>query len=82
MLERLNRRVEEIGTLQSKLVLLVGTPGAGKTALLRALANHRRMHVLNAGVALGGLRRGCMLRVAADIDLGLTAGAVLRPEAP
>jgi len=53
MLERLNRRVEEIGTLQSKLLLLVGAPGAGKTALLRSYADHRDMAVLNAGVALG-----------------------------
>ena len=53
MLERLNRRVEEIGTLQSKLLLLIGAPGAGKTALLRDLADHRGMEVLNAGVALG-----------------------------
>ena len=29
MLERLNRRVEEIGTLQSKLLLLIGAPVAG-----------------------------------------------------
>ena len=53
MLERLNRRVEEIGTLQSKLLLLIGAPGAGKTALLRDLADHRGMDVLNAGVTLG-----------------------------
>ena len=53
MLERLNRRVEEIGALQSKLVLLVGAPGAGKTTLLRDLADRRGMDVLNAGVALG-----------------------------
>lgn len=53
MLEELNRRVEEIGTLQSKLLLLIGPPGAGKTALLRALAASRGMSVLNAGAALG-----------------------------
>lgn len=53
MLERLNRRVEEIGTLQSKLLLLIGPPGAGKTALLRALAVHRDMSVLNAGMVWG-----------------------------
>lgn len=53
MLEELNRRIEEIGTLQSKLLLLIGPPGAGKTALLRALANARGMSVLSAGAELG-----------------------------
>lgn len=53
MLERLDRRVEEIGTLQSKLLLLLGAPGAGKTALLRELADNRGMNVLNAGAVMG-----------------------------
>jgi len=38
MLGRLQRTVEEIAPLQTKLILLVGPPKCGKTALLRALA--------------------------------------------
>ena len=35
---QLLRLVDEIGALQSKLVLLIGAPSSGKTALLRSLA--------------------------------------------
>jgi len=53
MLDHLNRLVDEIGALHSKLILLVGRPGSGKTALLAKLADRRGAKVLNLGSALG-----------------------------
>lgn len=53
MLARLDRLVDEIGSLHSKLILLVGRPGSGKTALLAELADRRSLKVLNVGAALG-----------------------------
>ena len=37
MLTRLDRLVDEIAALHSKLILLVGRPGCGKSALLAEL---------------------------------------------
>jgi len=54
MLDHLNRLVDEIGALQSKLILLVGRPDGGKTALLAGLAEWRGAKVLSVGSALGG----------------------------
>jgi GTPase SAR1 family protein len=53
MLTRLDRLVDEIKALHSRLILLVGRPGCGKTALLAALANRRGAKVMNVGAALG-----------------------------
>ena len=53
MLTRLDRLVDEIAALHSKLILLVGRPGCGKTALLAMLANRRGAKVMNVGAALG-----------------------------
>lgn len=53
MLAALDRLVDEIGSLHSKLILLVGPPGSGKTALLAELADRRSLKVLNVGAALG-----------------------------
>lgn len=50
---RLDRLVDEIAALHSKLILLVGHPGCGKTALLAELANRRGAKVMNVGAALG-----------------------------
>ncbi|MCJ9707519.1 BREX-3 system P-loop-containing protein BrxF [Bordetella hinzii] len=54
MLTRLDRLVDEIAALHSKLILLVGRPGCGKSALLAELANRRGMKVMNVGAMLGG----------------------------
>jgi len=54
MLEELERLLEEAVALQSKLVLLIGMPRSGKTALLQALATKRGAKLLNIGKALGG----------------------------
>jgi ABC-type uncharacterized transport system YnjBCD ATPase subunit len=53
MLTRLNRLVNEISVLHSKLILVVGRPGCGKSALLAELANQRGAKVMNVGAALG-----------------------------
>ena len=53
MLTRLDRLVDESAALHSKLVLLVGRPGCGKSALLAELANRRGMKVMNVGATLG-----------------------------
>lgn len=53
MIDRLERLVEEIAALHSKLVLLIGAPGSGKTALLRVLGKNRGATTLNIGSALG-----------------------------
>ena len=53
MLEKLNKLVEDVSGLNSKLILLVGAPQSGKSKLLRNLALGRDMEVLNVGITLG-----------------------------
>jgi|SRR5690606_29771283 len=53
MLTRLDRLVDETAGLYSKLILLVGHQGCGKTALIAELANRRRAQVVNVGAELG-----------------------------
>lgn len=53
MIDRLERLVEEIAALHSKLVLLIGAPGSGQTALLQVLGKNRGATPLNIGAALG-----------------------------
>jgi hypothetical protein len=58
MIEELERLVDEVGALQSKLVLLIGPPNAGKTALLHSLAKSKGVTPLNIGAELGGRLAG------------------------
>ncbi len=53
MAERLERLVDEIAALHSKLILIVGGTNVGKTALLHELAKNRSAVPLNVGSALG-----------------------------
>ena len=54
MIEKLERLVDEVGSLHSKLVLLIEFPGTGKTkALLHALAKKKNVVPLNIGAELG-----------------------------
>lgn len=53
MLGKLAQIVDEVGALHSKLILLIGQPGSGKTAILAELANQRDMKVMNIGATLG-----------------------------
>lgn len=77
MLEKLTQLVDEVGALHSKLILLIGQPGSGKTALLAELGNQRDMKVMNVGATLGsrlaaipqrqrGLQTNVILRELAD----------------
>ena len=58
MIERLDYLVDEVGALQSKLVLLIGTHRTSKTALLHALAKNRGVTLLNVGAELGSRLAG------------------------
>jgi len=49
----LERLIDDVGALQSKLVLILGPARAGKTTLLQALAKTKSISPLNVGVELG-----------------------------
>lgn len=53
MIEALERFVDDLAVVNSKLLLLIGAPNSGKSELLRQLAERRELHILNIGVALG-----------------------------
>lgn len=53
MIDDLERVVGDIGSLNSKLVLLAGRPRSGKSALLGKLSERMQVQVLNVGVTLG-----------------------------
>ena len=52
-LARLDRLVNEIESLNCKLVLVIGPSSAGKSELLAELAKRHQTSVLNVGAALG-----------------------------
>jgi hypothetical protein len=77
MLSRLKQLVEEVAPLHSKLILLIGPPGCGKTALLSGFAEQASSSVTNLGLELGRrlaklpqrqrqLQAGSLLREIAD----------------
>ena len=53
MIEKLERLVDEIAAVHSKLILLIGAPHSGKTAILATLGKNRNVTPLNLGSALG-----------------------------
>jgi len=53
MIEELDRLVEAIGARQRKLVLIVGPKASGKSILLRALSERRRITPFLVGATLG-----------------------------
>lgn len=54
MIEYLCRLIDDVAALHSKLILLVGPPGAGKTAALNELSQRQEGNVLNIGATLAG----------------------------
>jgi hypothetical protein len=52
MNEHLNSLVDDLATLNNKLILIIGGPQSGKTALLRSLARQRGAQVFNVGATL------------------------------
>jgi hypothetical protein len=53
MLSRLETLASEIGALHSRLILLIGPPRSGKTALLKSFGERMGMVPLNIGSELG-----------------------------
>lgn len=53
MIDELERKIADTALLNSKLILLIGPPRSGKTALLGQLSDRMKVPVLNAGLALG-----------------------------
>lgn len=73
MIAKLERLIDEIGDLNSKLILLVGPSRSGKTQLLRQLGDKLSNTPLNVGVELG--RR---LAATPKNERGFSAGELLR----
>ncbi len=73
MLAKLERLIGEIGDLNSKLVLLVGTSRSGKTKLLRELGAKLNLEPLNVGLELGR-----QLAATPINKRGFSAGELLR----
>ena len=63
MIEKLASLVDQVGALQSKLVLLIGTPQSGKTGLLHSLAKLKSVTPLNVGAELGSRLAGMPQRL-------------------
>lgn len=53
MIDRLEQLIEDVAALHSKLVLIIGAAGSGKSKLLAELARRRAVSVLEVGSALG-----------------------------
>ncbi len=73
MIKRLGRLVDEITVVHSKLILLIGAPQSGKSALLSTLAKDRHVIKLNLGVVLAK-----KLSVIAHKQRCLEASTILR----
>lgn len=80
ILAKLERLIDEIGDLNSKLILLVGPSRSGKTQLLRQLGVKFNIEPLNVGMELGhrlaatpnnkrGFSASVLLREIADKEL-------------
>ncbi|KIC46752.1 MULTISPECIES: BREX-3 system P-loop-containing protein BrxF [unclassified Ruegeria] len=53
MISSLERVVDDLVVVNSKLLLLIGAPNSGKSDLLCQLANRRQQQILKVGAALG-----------------------------
>jgi ABC-type uncharacterized transport system ATPase subunit len=59
VIDALERLVDDIGALHNKLIVLIGSPGSGKTQLLGKLGKKRNTSPMNIGAALG-TRLACL----------------------
>jgi len=73
MLSRLKQLVDEVAPLHSKLILLIGPPGCGKSVLLSGLSEQANTSVMNLSLELG--RRLAKLP---SMQRQLQAGSLLR----
>ena len=53
MIEKLERLVDGVSALHSKLILLIGSPQSGKTALMEAYGSKKNLAPLRVGAELG-----------------------------
>ena len=53
VIDKLDHLVDDITSLNSKLILLIGPPRSGKSDLLNRLSERRNAPVLNVGATLG-----------------------------
>ena len=53
MIDELEQKIADTALLNSKLILLIGPPRSGKTALLGQLSHRMNVPVLNSGLILG-----------------------------
>lgn len=73
MLEQLEKVTDEVASLYSKLIVLVGEPGAGKSDLLSDLGKRHEARVLKVGSELGRRLAACPVK-----QRPLAAPALLR----
>ena len=78
MLPRLKQLIDEVGPLNSKLILLIGPPDCGKTALLAAFAEQALADQAGASVMNLGLELGTRLAKLPQKQRRLQAGNLLR----
>lgn len=73
MIENLDKLIDELGSLHSKLILLVGPKDSSKSALLALVAKQRNASPLNIGAELGA-----RLAAMPQRQRGLQAPTILR----
>ncbi|TVQ87803.1 MAG: BREX-3 system P-loop-containing protein BrxF [Chromatiaceae bacterium] len=78
MLPRLKQLVDEVAPLHSKLILLIGPPGCGKTALLAALSEQALAEQVHVSVMNLGMELGTRLSKLPNKQRRLQAGNLLR----
>jgi ABC-type uncharacterized transport system YnjBCD ATPase subunit len=78
VLSRLKQLVDEVAPLHSKLILLIGPPGCGKTALLAAFAEQALAEQVHVSVMNLGMELGTRLAKLPNKQRRLQAGNLLR----